>query len=136
MSAAPPHPARGAHHVHRRRGFLADRRAGEREERVLQRRRAGSRLELGGGADRDDAAVIDHGDAMRHAVGLVHVVRGEEHGDALGLVEPLDVRPHLVAALRIEAERRLVEEEHARGVEQAARDLEPAAHPAGEGLHR
>ena len=37
------------------------------------------------------------------------------------------------ARLRVEADRRLVEEQHARRVQQAARDLEPALHAAGEG---
>ncbi len=75
-------------------------------------------------------------DAMSDAVGLVHVVRREKHGDALGLIQVLDVRPELVAALRIEAERRLVEEQDLRRVQEAARDLEPPLHPAGELLHR
>ena len=85
---------------------------------------------------RDDPAVVDDPDALRDAVRFVHVVRGEEHGDALGLIEVLDVRPQLVAALRVEAERRLVEEQDLRRVQKAAGNLEPPLHPAGELLDR
>ena len=80
-------------------------------------------------------SVIHDGDAVRDTVRLVHVVRGEEDGGLLGLVEALDVGPELVAALRIEAQRGLVEEENLWGVQKAAGDLEPALHAAGEGLH-
>ena len=76
----------------------------------------------------DDLSVIDDGDAMGDAVGLVHVMRGEEDGDVFGFVEVLDVRPKLIAALRIEAKRRLIEEENFGRVQQAARDLETALH--------
>src|SRR5687768_7507718 len=127
MSAPPPHPTGGAHPVDRRRGLLADGRAGEREERILERRRARPCLQLGGGSDGHDATVVDHRDTMRHAIRLIHVVRREEHRHAFRLIEALHVRPHLVATLRIETERRLVEEEHSRRVEQAARDLQPPA---------
>ena len=43
--------------------------------------------------------------------------------------------PELIAALRIEAEGGLVEEEDFRGVQKAARDLQTPLHAAGEGLH-
>ena len=88
-----------------------------------------------GRALRDDAAVVDDRDAVRHAVGFVHVVRGQEDGHAFGLVQMLDVRPELIAALRIEAERRLVEKQDLGRVQQAARDLEAPLHAARELLH-
>ena len=76
--------------------------------------------------------MIDDADAVGHTVGFVHVVRGEEHGHALGLVDLLHMRPELVAALGIEAQRGLVEEENARRMQKAARDLQPPLHAAGE----
>src|SRR6185437_11874119 len=52
----------------------------------------------------------------------------------LGLVEAPDVRPELVAALWIEAQRWLVEKEDRRRVQEAAGDLETALHASGERL--
>ena len=72
--------------------------------------------------------MIDDGDAMGDAVRLVHVMRGEEDGGVFGFVEVLDVCPKLVAALRVEAERGLIEEKNFGSVQQAARDFEPALH--------
>ena len=86
-------------------------------------------------ADRDDLAVVDDGDSMGHALGFVHVVRGQKHRHPFGLVQVLDVRPELIAALWIEAKRRLVEEEDLRRVEEAARDFEASLHAARERLH-
>ena len=48
----------------------------------------------------------------------------------------LHLRPELIAALRIETQRRLVEKQDLRRVQKAAGDLEPPLHPAGELLHR
>ena len=81
---------------------------------------------------RHDPAVIDDRDPVRDAVRFVHVVRREKDGHAFGFVQMLDVRPELIAALRIEAERRLVEKQNLRRVQQAARDLQPPFHPARE----
>src|SRR5262245_54785392 len=48
----------------------------------------------------------------------------------------LDVRPELVAALWIQTERRLVEEEDLRCVQEPARDLETPPHAPRERFHR
>ena len=79
--------------------------------------------------------MIDDADAMRHAVGLVHVMRGEKDGDLLGFVDFLHMRPQLVAALRIKAQRGLVEKENLRRMQKAARNFQPPLHAAGEFLH-
>ena len=55
--------------------------------------------------------MIDNGDAVRDALGFVHVVGGEKDGGLLRLIEMFDVGPKQVAALRIEAQRRLIEKE-------------------------
>ena len=60
---------------------------------------------------------------------------GEEHRGGLTRAQRVDVIPDVRACLRVETDRRLVEEQHARRVEQAARDLEPALHPAGVHAH-
>jgi hypothetical protein len=77
--------------------------------------------------------MIDDRDAVGHAIRFIHVVRSEKYGHLLAGVEMLHVGPHLIAALRIEAEGRLIEEQHFRRVQQAARDLEAAPHAAGKG---
>ena len=91
------------------------------------------RLELAARALGDDLAVVDDRDAVGELVGLVEVLRGEQHGRALGDEHAHDL-PHLVAAARIEAGRGLVEEQQLGGHDDAGGDVEPAAHAAGVGL--
>ena len=74
--------------------------------------RAGLLLDRRGRSLGHELAVVDDPDAVRHAVSFVHVVRGQEDGNLLGFVHLLHVSPKLVAALRIKAEGRLVEEEN------------------------
>src|ERR1043165_4530650 len=115
--------------------FIANGRAGESKERMLQRIGAGLLFEFSGRAGSDDLAVIDDGNALRHAVRLIHVMGGQENGHALGLIQMLDMGPELIAALRIEAERWFVEEQDLRGVQESARNFEAPLHAAGELLN-
>jgi hypothetical protein len=62
-------------------------------------------------------------------------VRGQEDRDVLGLLELADVAPDRAARLRVQADRRLVEEQDPRRVQQPARDLEATLHAAREGRH-
>src|SRR5262249_7476386 len=78
----------------------------------------------------DDLAAADDGDALRQAVGLLEVVRGQQDRQALAGCQPLDLEPERGAGLRVEPRRRLVEEEDARPGDEAERDVQPAAHPA------
>ncbi len=80
--------------------------------------------------------MIDNRNAVRHAFGFLHVVRGEKDRDLLLLVELLDVGPKLVARLWIEAKSGFVEEDDLRRVQKTARDFEASPHPAGELLDR
>jgi len=89
-------------------------------------------LERLGRVDRDDLAVVDDRDPAA-VLGLVHVVRGEEDGDVLALLQLVDVAPDRRAGLRVQAHGRLVEEQHMRGVQQAPGDLQTALHAAGVG---
>ena len=81
----------------------------------------------------DDLAVVHDRDPVA-VLGLVHVVRGHEDGDLGALPEVVQVVPDRRPGLRVQADRGLVEEQHLRRVHQAAGDLEPALHAAGE-LH-
>jgi hypothetical protein len=79
-------------------------------------------------AHRHDLALVHDGDAVAQALGLLHVVGGVEDGGP-GLGHPLDGREDVVAGLGIDAESGLVEQEHARGVHQAAGQVEAPLHP-------
>src|SRR5690606_12850098 len=77
----------------------------------------------------DEPPVIDDRESVCEAVGFLQVLRGEEHGRALGRDGAHDV-PHLVAAARIEAGGGLVEEEELGSTDEARRDVEAPAHAA------
>ncbi len=89
------------------------------------------RLQLLGRALDDDLAAAHDRDALCEPVGLLEVVRREQDREALLLREALDLGPQRDARLRVEPGGRLVEEEHARPVDEADRDVEPPLHPAG-----
>src|SRR5918999_1346541 len=71
----------------------------------------------------------DDPDPVSQHIGLLEVLRRQEHGDALIAREPADLRPERAAALRVEAGRRLVEEENLRTVHQRESEVEAALHP-------
>ena len=64
-------------------------------------------------------------------LGLVHVVRGEQDGHAVLGAQLGDQVPHRAAGDRVEADRRLVEDQQARAVHQRLRELQPPDHAAG-----
>src|SRR5215210_7170700 len=78
----------------------------------------------------DDPAPVDDPDPVSQHVGLLEVLRRQEHGDALIAREPADLRPERAAALRVETGRRLVEEEYLWTVHQRESEVEAALHPA------
>ena len=100
--------------------------AGQRDERVLQRAGAGAVFQRRGGALGDDAAVVDDGDVVGHPFGFLHRVRGEEYGDLVFARQATHEFPDMAACLWVQPERRLVEEQQARLVQEGARDFEPA----------
>ena len=81
----------------------------------------------------DDPAVVHDDEPVAQLLGLVHVVRRDDEGDALAL-EPEQPVPQHVSRLRVEPGGRLVEEQHLGVVHEAARDGEPALHPARQRL--
>src|SRR5580704_1870666 len=73
--------------LHGTRDERAERGGGVRmgvAERDLQTGAAGLRLQLGGGAAGDHAAVIDDDDPVGELIGLVEVLRGQQQRDAVG----------------------------------------------------
>jgi hypothetical protein len=96
---------------------------------------AEARLELGRRALGDDASVVDDGEPVGEAIGLLEVLRREQERRAAG-DELLDDAPQVVAADGVESRRRLVEEQHGRLVHERRREVEASAHAAGVRLGR
>ena len=69
-------------------------------------------------------------------VGLLQVLGGQQHGGAVGGQRRGSSSHSLVAAARVQAGGRLVEEQHVRPADQAGGEVEPPAHAAGVGAHR
>jgi hypothetical protein len=91
--------------------------------------RANRRLELPARAFRDHVAVIHDGDAVSELVGLVQILRREQHRSASGDNGADDV-PYLITAARIEANGWFIEEEHVWRGDEARRDVEASSHAA------
>ena len=87
--------------------------------------------QLGRRAQGDHLAVIDDRHPVAQPLGLVHVVRRQQDGPALG-AEAADDVPELPARLRVEAGRRLVEEQQLRVADQGAGHRQPLLLAAGE----
>ena len=91
-------------------------------------------LQLAGRPTGDDAALVQDRDVVGQLIGLIEILRREEHGrPAVGQLA--DRPPHLVASLRVEPAGGLVQEDDCRTADQAHGDVEAAAHPTGIGRH-
>ena len=76
-----------------------------------------------------DLGLVHDDQPVAQLLGLVHVVRGEHERHAL-LLEPVQAVPEQVARLRVEAGRRLVEQQQVGLVDQRAGDRQPPLHAA------
>ena len=94
-------------------------------------RSAKTLLQLGGRAERRQPAGVDDRDAVA-VLGLVQVVRRDEHGDAAARRASSISRQNCAARHRIDAAGRLVEKHDRRLVEDGAAEREPLAPAAGE----
>ena len=74
-------------------------------------------------------------DAVGEAVGLLQVLRREQHRGPVG-DQLLDDVPQVAAAGRVEPGGRLVEEQHRRAVDERGGQVEPPAHAARVGASR
>jgi len=68
-------------------------------------------------------------DAVAESIGLLHVVRRQQHRHPRLLAQLLDVLPHPLARERVEADRRLVEDEQRGPVDERLSKLKPPDHP-------
>jgi len=89
-----------------------------------------SRFSASGVAFHDDPPAGHDRDALREPVGLLEVVSRQQNRQLLCLRQPGQLLPHGRARLRIEAGRRLVEEQHAWAVHETHRDVEAAFLPS------
>ena len=78
-----------------------------------------------------DLALVDDHEPIAELLGLVHVVGRQQQRGAL-LLEAEQPVPEDVSRLGVEAGRRLVEQQHARVVDERPRDGEPPLHAARE----
>ena len=83
---------------------------------------------------RDDAAVVDHGDAIADLLHLAQEVGVEKHGRA-PRGKAADDLAHVVPADRVERRRRLVEEDEVGLAQQRGAEAETLLHALGEGAH-
>ncbi len=90
--------------------------------------------ELAGRALGDDPRLVHDNEPIAELLGFVHVVGRQDEGHPL-LLEPIELVPEEVAGLRVEAGRRLVEEEEIGLVHEGSGDRQASLHPARERLH-
>ena len=79
--------------------------------------------------DQDDAALVDDADPVGHLLGLLDIVGGEDHGDAL-VAQPAHERPHVAAEIDVDAGGRLVEEQDLGLMGERLGDHHPPLHAA------
>ena len=85
--------------------------------------------------ERENTPVIEYGDAVAQPLGLLHVVCRIEDGASLA-PEGLDGVEDLVARLRVDPDRGLVQKQERRIVHDGAGEIEAAHHAAGKRLHQ
>ena len=88
--------------------------------------------QLGDAALRRDAPLAQHDHGVAGALDVLEHVRREQHADAEVAREPAHELEHLVAALRVEAVRGLVEHDQLGRVHERLRELDALAHAGRE----
>ena len=82
----------------------------------------------------DECPPVDDGHAVAECLRLLDIVRCEEDSHAT-LCDLAHEIPDMPPDLRVERNRRLIEEEHLRAMNQGTRDQQPSLHPARETAH-
>ncbi len=108
----------------------------QRDEPLLERRRAGSRLDLGRGSGRQHLARA-HRRQPVEPLRFLHIGGGDHHAHALAArAHPVDQLPELPARKRIDAGGRLVEDQQVGIMDETAAKPELLPHAAGQLLRR
>ena len=89
-------------------------------------------IDVGRCADLLDLAVVEDRQAVAHRERLLLVVGHVDEGDADLLLDRLQLDLHLLAELEVEGAQRLVEQQHARPIDQGAGESDPLALATGE----
>jgi len=80
--------------------------------------------------ERDEPSVIDDADTVAEGLRLLHVVGGIDDRDSFVTIEALDAFEDVIARLRVDAYGGFVQEQHARLVQQADREVRSPHHAA------
>src|SRR5947208_3246256 len=113
-----------------------ERPAGGVEERLLQRRRAEAALEGVGRLEREQPPAVEDPDPLGQRLRLGEVMCAEQDRRVVARPDLADELLHLELRARVEAGRRLVEQQDDRGREQGPRESDLLLHASREALHR
>ncbi|MCY1285229.1 hypothetical protein D9M70_341560 [compost metagenome] len=89
-------------------------------------------VEVGGRAALADLAVLEHGHAVGHDQRFFLVVGHDDEGDAALVLQALEFQLHLPTQLLVQRAQRLVEQQHARTLDQRAGQRHPLTLAAGQ----
>src|SRR5664279_1369258 len=113
-------------------GFGFARLSDELEKNVIERGiRPDARFQFGGSADGRDPSAVDECNAVAELVDFIHVMRCHDHRPLEPVSEVEDMLPDRLSGTGIDANRRLVEEQHDRAMQKALSNLEPPDHATG-----
>jgi hypothetical protein len=104
----------------------------DRAKKAGNELRAGTEVDVFGGADLLDKAAVHDGNLVGHGKGFALVVRDEQEGDADAALEGFELDAHLFAALGVEGGEGLVEEEDFGFEDNGAGESDALALAAGE----
>jgi hypothetical protein len=76
-------------------------------------------VQIARGVDLFDAALVEHGDAVGHRQRFGLIMGDEDESDAELALQLLQFALHLLAQFQIERAERLIEQQHARAIDQA-----------------
>ncbi len=93
------------------------------------------RLQSGGRVQRQDRSAVDDADPVA-GLDLLDIMRGDDDGQIALLPRRADVMPDALARLRVEPDRRFIQEQDARIVHQSPGDLHPPFHAGGQRPHQ
>ena len=82
-------------------------------------------------ADRRNAPAINERETVAELIDFIHVMGRHDHGAVEPVSQIEDALPNCFTGGGIEADRRFIEKQHGRSMEQALRDFEPPDHSAG-----
>ena len=89
-------------------------------------------VEIGWRADLFNAGLVHQADAVGHGQGFVLVVRDVDEGGLQFRMQVADFKLHVLAQLLVQRAQRLVQQDHRRAIDEAARQRDALLLPAGQ----